>query len=542
MNEASDEARRQEGLVRAALILTSELSLPTVLQKISDLAAELTDAEYAALGVIGPNGRIHEFVTHGVTEEQRSLIGRIPEGHGLLGALISEARPLRLKRLQDDPRSIGFPPNHPPMQSFLGVPVAIRGRVFGNLYLTEKRGAGGFTQEDEDTAVKLAAHAAVAVENARLYFEAQMGQRWLTALNRVSKAILEGEDIDEVLRLVAGNARELVDAAVAAVATPRREHELVIRVVDGDHSETLEGLVFDSESSISADVIRTGEAVVIANAQEDARANHPFVQIGEIGPAIFVPIAVRHRTFGTLAVCNHPDQRKFTQEDLTLVRTFAGQAAVAIEYSRAQEELRRLALVEDRERIAKELHDDIIQSLFAEGMALQASLAMLHDPDAMELRITQSVERIDRVIRDLRNYIFGLQPGAAADRQLDRSLRDLAESFGEAAGVPIEVNTDARAVSRLAGRAADIIQSAREALSNAVRHSGASSIRVGLAASADEAILEIADDGKGFDVKSAEGRGHGLGNLGARADALGATLEIESERGRGTWVRITIPF
>ena len=222
MGDQIDGAGRQEVLVKAALALASELSLPAVLQKISDLACEVAGARYGALGVVGPGGRILEFVTHGVTDEERRRIGRLPEGHGILGALIADARPLRLKRIQDDERSIGFPANHPPMTTFLGVPVAIRGHVFGNLYLTEKAGGAEFTQEDQDSVAQLAAHAAVAVENARLYHEAQMGQRLLTSVNLVARAILEGSEVDEVLRLIAKHARELVNARVATVAGAAR--------------------------------------------------------------------------------------------------------------------------------------------------------------------------------------------------------------------------------------------------------------------------------------------------------------------------------
>jgi signal transduction histidine kinase len=367
--------RRQEILVNAGLMLASELSLPAVLQRIVGMAAELAGARYAALGVVSSAGDIEQFVTHGISDEERARIGPLPHGRGILGALITDARPLRLRRIQDDPRSVGFPPDHPSMTSFLGVPVAVRGNVFGNLYLTEKIGADEFTKDDEDAIVKL-----------------------------------------------------------------------------------------------------------------------------------------------------------------------ASQAGVAIELTRAQEELHRLALIEDRERIAKELHDDVIQSLFAEGMALQAALSMLDDPKALETRLNQSVENIDRVIRDLRNYIFGLRPGVAADHQLDRALRDLAAGFAEGAGASIEVETDPEAVSRLAGRVPDIVQSAREAISNAVRHSGGDQISVTLNLAGDAAILEVIDNGKGFDPERAAGRGHGLANLQARAAALAGELEIESEPGRGTWLRIRIPL
>jgi signal transduction histidine kinase len=261
-----------------------------------------------------------------------------------------------------------------------------------------------------------------------------------------------------------------------------------------------------------------------------------------VGPALFVPLAARDRVLGALSGSNHRKERKFSSDDFTVVQAFAAQAGVALEHARIQEELQRLALVTDRERIAKELHDDVIQSLFAEGMALQASLSMLNDPAALEERITRSVENIDRVIRDLRNYIFGLRPGVAADRQLDRSLRDLATGFEKGTSATIDVTTDDNAVSRLAGRSADVLSAAREGISNAVRHSGGSHITVTLFSSSDEAVLEVADDGSGFDPEQVTGTGQGLGNLRSRAQELGGDLEIESEAGRGTWLRIRIPI
>lgn len=542
MAEPNDEGRRQGVLLKAALALTSELSLPAVLQKIADLACEVADARYGALGVVGPGGRIVEFVTHGMSDAQRERIGRLPEGHGILGALIKDARPLRLPKLQDDPRSIGFPANHPPMTTFLGVPVAIHGKVFGNLYLTEKRDGALFTQGDEDAVVRLAAQAAVAVENARLYHEAQVGQRLLTAVNLVSNAILEGQDIDEVLRLVAQHARELVNARVATVTTPLSDVELILRVADGENAAGLAGTVYPASGSISGEIIDSGEPVVVPDLSSDERSSGPLAQLGTIKGALFVPLAVRGRSFGTLGVGNHDGDDPFSDEDLEMVRAFAAQAAVALEHQRITDELQRLALVEDRERIAKELHDDVIQSLFAEGMALQASLGRVNDPSAMELRISQAVENIDRVIRDLRNYIFGLRPGAMADRQVERSLNELAASFERADGAAIEVAIDPTAASQVAGRAADVVQLAREAISNAVRHSGCDLVRVTLASNAVNVALEVRDDGKGFVYPPTTERGHGLRNLRERAEALGGALSIDSAPGSGTLVRVTIPL
>lgn len=543
VNGSTEDARQHEVLVQAALALASELSLPVVLQKIVDLACEVADARYGALGVVGADEVISEFLTHGVTDEERARIGALPEGHGLLGVLIKDEQVLRMPRIQDDPRSSGFPPNHPPMSSFLGVPVAIRGHVFGNLYLTEKRGAAEFTDGDEDSVVKLAAQAAVAIDNARLFAASQRSQRRLAAVNDVAQALLGGRDVDDVLRLIARAARDLVGARVATIATPHDDPgQLVIRVAEGDAVGDLQGMVFPALDSVSGEVMRTGAPILLQDASSDTRIHQPFVRVGRIGPALFVPLALRGAGFGTLAVGNDPGERRFTDDDLAVVESFAAQAAVALEHARIQDELKRLALVRDRERIAKELHDDVIQSLFAEGMALQASLNMLDDRAAMEARISQAVEHIDRVIRDLRNYIFALTPGAAADHALERSLRDVTEGFADASGLVIELVTDGDASSRLSGKTAEIVQAVREAVSNAVRHSGADHVRVSLACATDVAMLEVADNGKGFDLGEASGRGRGLRNLQARAHALDGELDIESAPGRGTWIRIRIPL
>jgi signal transduction histidine kinase len=540
----SEEARRHEVLVEAGLALVSELSLPIVLQKIVDLACDVADAKYGAVGVVGANGRISEFITHGITQEERDRIGPLPEGHGLLGVLIEKATPLRLRNIRDHMSSSGFPPNHPPMTSFLGVPIAIRGRVFGNLYLTEKKGSEEFTESDEDAVLQLAAQAAVAIENARLYAEAQMSHRRITAVNDVMQAILQGRDARELLPLIANHARELVDAKIATVVTPDEDDpkRLIVRVADGDHAEALGGLVFPSSNSVSGEVMRSNETLVLADALSDRRTHQPFVKLGDIGPAIFAPLAVKDRAFGTLAVGNHPGDRLFSSEDVGLVQTFAAQASVALEQARIQGELKRFALVEDRERIAKELHDDVIQSLFAEGMALQSSLAVVGNPEAMETRITQAVEHIDRVIRDLRNYIFALTPGAAADHALERSLKDVAREFAAASNTDIEVVADPTAAARLSGKTADVLQAAREAISNAVRHSGGDTVRVSLACTTDTAVLEVADNGKGFSPLEAAGKGNGLKNLRSRAESMGGELDIESAPGQGTWVRVRIPL
>src|SRR6266511_3692229 len=420
-----EEERRKDLLIEAGLALASELSLPAVLQRIVELAARVTGARYGALGVLGPGGQISEFYTEGVTQEQRRAIGHIPVGRGILGVLIKEARPLRLHDIKDDPRSVGFPPNHPPMQPFLGAPVKARGRVFGNIYLTREPGARDFIPEDEEALLVLASQAGVAVENARLYDEAHQRERRVEAVREIATAILAGIQSEAVLELVADRARELVGADVAIVAVPAAEPDsLVVAVAVGEHADELRGTVFPRNESVSGEVIASGEPVVLEDAASDGRAFQPVVKLGDMGPAMFVPLVVRGSAFATLSVANLVGGRPFDEDDVALVQTFASQAAVAVEYGRAQRDLHRLAVLEDRERIAKELHDGVIQSLFAVGMGLQATATLSHDPE-LERRIENAVQEMDRVIRDLRNYIFGLLPGIVADRQLDQALRDL---------------------------------------------------------------------------------------------------------------------
>jgi signal transduction histidine kinase len=534
---------RDAELVEAGVALSSELSLETVLQRIVEVAARITDARYCALGVLGADGTISEFITHGVTAEQRAAIGHIPVGRGILGVLIHEAKPLRLAEIAADPRSVGFPPHHPEMHAFLGAPVTSRGMVFGNLYLTKEAGQGEFDEEDERAVVVLAKQAGVAVENARLYEESRLRERWLDAVREIGAAILDGKDPDLALELIARRARELVGADAATVVIPAaEEHHLEVRVAVGASGRELRGTAFPAEGSLSGKVMETGEPIVLEDAREAGLASNPLKASGEIGPMMVVPLTALEQAFGTLSVANLVGGRRFTPDDLTMVESFAKQAVVALEYGRAQQELKRLMLMEDRERIAKELHDGVIQSLFAVGMGLQAT-AMLSRDQEIEQRIESAVSEVDRVIRDLRNYIFGLRPGILADRQLDQALRHLAKDGEEKTGVVIAVDIDPRVAADLGTRGADVIQFTREALSNVGRHAGARTCRLTLRRMEPRtALLEIDDDGKGFDPKAAAGKGQGLENLEARANSLAGTLKIDSSPGEGTTVRVLIPL
>src|SRR6266511_1073690 len=299
------EGDRTRMLLEAGLALSSELSLDAVLQRIIGLAAQVTKARYGALGVLGPDDRIIEFITTGVTPEQRRAIGHPPTGRGILGVLIREARPLRLSEISKDPRSVGFPPNHPPMHSFLGAPVKARGRVFGNIYLTEKQGAPEFTEEDERTLEVLAAQAGVAVENARLHEESRQRERRLEAMGEVATATLSGLRVEEVLGLLARRSRELLGADVATVAVPADEPGmLTLLVVDGEEAESLRGAVFPLEGSISGEVVQSGVPLVFEDVTADPRADQPIMGGGLLGPAAFVPLSGPDRIIGTLCVAN----------------------------------------------------------------------------------------------------------------------------------------------------------------------------------------------------------------------------------------------
>jgi signal transduction histidine kinase len=533
--------QRKDLLLQAGLALSSDLSLETVLQRIVELATRITRARYGALGVLGPDGRIHEFITTGMDEATRRAIGHYPTGGGILGVLIENAEPFRLPDISRDPRSVGFPAHHPPMTSFLGAPVKALGRVYGNIYLTEKQDAREFSAEDEEDLVVLATQAGIAVANAQLYAETKLRERWLDASAEITTATLSNTAIEEVLHLAASRARELVGAELSTIATPNESGDLVVAAASGMLADDLLGTRFSAENSLSGESMRTGSAIVLEDASGDAHLDQPIVRAGTVGPALLVPLTQGRYPFGSLTVANPVGGPPFADGDVRLVMSFAAQASIALEYARVRSELERLVVLEDRERIAKELHDGVIQALFAVGMGLQGT-AMLASDEDLAHRIEGAVAELDRVIRDLRNYIFGLRPGILADRQLGQALQELCADFESKSGVTTVVDIDEEAAAELASRAGDVVQLAREALSNVGRHARAATCRVSLHRRDGSVALEIDDDGDGFDVDSAQGMGNGLANLDGRATALGGTLRIDSVPGEGTTVRLDVPL
>src|SRR5579864_1597856 len=534
------EHDRKDMLLEAGLTLASELSLPIVLQRIVDLAAQVTDARYGAVGVIGAGDELVEFITTGVSSHQRRQIGALPRGRGVLGLLIKDPRSVRIKDIAEHKGSVGFPANHPPMHTFLGAPVQAMGKVFGNIYLAEKRGGGEFSLEDEEALVVLATQAGVAIANASLYEEIRSRQRWLDALRDITGEILAGADADSLLTRIAENARDMAEAQAAViVAATGAGGGLVVAAAVGPNFSSMVGQSVPAGRSISGEVMKTGEPLVFTDAAAERKAYPPIVRAGHVGPAIFVPMRVRGRATGTLMVANLKGGRTFDERTVRLVQTFADQASIAIEYGRAQADQRRVGLMEERERIAKELHDGIIQSLFAVGMGLQGTALMAGSSD-ITARLDSAVTELDRVILDLRNYIFGLRPGILADRQLDEALRVLGEEMRSRSTASVEVDVDAAVAQRLSGRSTDLVQLTREALSNVSRHSQATRATVRLARSGANAVLTIEDDGVGFDPAN-NSFGNGLRNMRERAATLGATLDITSRPGKGTRLQMTLP-
>ncbi|MHB8589438.1 MAG: GAF domain-containing sensor histidine kinase [Candidatus Dormibacteraceae bacterium] len=531
---------RKDVLLEAGLTLASELSLPIVLQRIVDLAAQVTDARFGALGVIGDGGELVEFITTGISARQRRAIGALPRGRGILGLLIQQPKPVRITKIADHPKSVGFPANHPPMNSFLGAPVQAMGKVFGNIYLAEKRSAPRFSQEDEDSVTILATQAGAAIANATLYAETRQRERWLDALQDITSGILGGSDAESLLAGIAEHARDLAGADAATILTASSTPgELVVAAAAGARAANVWGQSVPTSSSISGAVMESGRPLVTEDASADRGAYQPIIRLGRVGPAIFVPLRVRGRATGTLMVANLRGGRGFDGDTVRLVETFADQASVAMEYASAQADVRRVGLMEERERIAKELHDGIIQSLFAVGMNLQSTALMSGSPETAA-RVEGSVGELDKVIRDLRNYIFGLRPGILADRQLDQALRALGEEVQANSGSRVAVKVDSDLAARLSGRSHEIVQLTREALSNVARHANAKSSAVTLVRVGTRAVLTIADDGSGFDARR-DSRGNGLRNMRERTSSLGGKMRITSKKGVGTSLQITFP-
>jgi two-component system, NarL family, sensor histidine kinase DevS len=532
------------GLLEAVVAVGSDLDLETMLHTIVEGAARLADAKYAALGVIGEGARLAAFVPVGLDEREIAAIDHWPEGKGLLGLLIHDPRPLRLTDIETHRESTGFPQGHPPMRGFLGVPVRVRGEVFGNLYLTEKRDGGQFSADDEAVVSALGAAAGVAIENARLYDDSQRQQRWLRASGEVTTQLLSGTEPESVLAALARQARELSIADLAAVALPDHDgNRLIIEYADGDGADGASGLVLSFGESLSGRVYETGQREVIADFATDERAaTAARMALSHIGPAVLFPLGVPGNVRGVFTIGRRRGSLPFPEPAVDVVATFAAQAGIALELAGRRRDAQRLLVFEDRDRIARDLHDHVIQRLYAAGLALQG-MAPLASTRADSARIQGVVDELDNAILDIRTAIFSLH---ARTQEAAPSLRaqivgiadEMTPTLGFAPMIRLGGGLDDNVT---ADRGEHLLAVLREGLSNAARHARAS--QVDISAEADgELRLRITDNGIGI---ASDVRRSGLRNMAERAAHLGGTFVVaaaDPTAGTGTALDWRVPL
>lgn len=535
VGEVVTNRERLRALLDAVVGIGTDLDLRSTLQRIVESACELVGARYGALGVIGPDRLLHDFIVHGISDELHAKIGDLPHGRGVLGLLIDDPRPLRMPDITQHPQSFGFPPNHPPMHSFLGVPVRIRDHVFGNLYLAEKQGAAEFTEDDEEIVVALAAAAGVAIENARLYALAHRRERWLAATAEITSVLLGEVRRTDALTLVARRAREVAEAELALVLLyDEDERQFTVEVVDGadGSARKLVGEVLPADETTFVGSVTERRHELLENLAEAAPWSHPVVA----GPAVVSPLAAADTLHGVLVIAHLPDHGPAAEDDVALLGSFAGQAALAMERARGQEERELLVVLEDRERIARDLHDVVIQRLFATGLQLQSG-AMNARPEVAK-RINQAVDDLDATIRDIRRTIFELRtPMSAALRtEIREAIEVAAESLGYRPDLDLVGPIDSAVPDQLRPELTAVL---REALSNAVRHAHADRVSVRVQVDAGWVTVTVTDDGVGCDPEAARS---GLVNLRERAERLGGEFQLSRVTPHGTELRWRVPL
>ena len=545
MDALSVTEGRLRALFAAGLAVTSELSLDALLKRIVEAAAELTGARYAALGVIDANGsELEQFITHGVDDDLRAEIGDLPLGRGILGVLIRDAQPLRLHDLADDPRSVGFPPGHPPMRSFLGVPILLRGVAYGNLYLTEKPGGGDFTDEDEELVTLLAGQAAVAIENARLYEASTRWSRQLQSLQEVGNALATETDIEKLLDLVVRRLRELLEARVVALALPIGSDELRFAAVAG--ADDLLGTTFSRSESKSGAVLERRRSERIDSVLDDPEVHQEVSRQVAARTGMWVPLVARDQAIGVLEIHDKagPDPR-FDHDDFRLAETFAARAAVAVELSQrvARDAVRRVVQAQEleRQRLARELHDETGQALTSILLGLKPLEEALADHPA-QATLAGLREQVVNALQGVRRLAVELRPAVLDDYGLVPALERLITAFGEQSDTRIDFHSalgEARLPSDMETALYRVVQ---ESLTNIVKHANAKHVSVSLARRPPGVAVVIEDDGAGFDQRAVRADGIGLLGMRERLALLDGRLEIESRPGAGTTVVAEVPL
>jgi signal transduction histidine kinase len=560
-------------LVDAGIFLSSELQLDKVLDRIVETACKIVGCRYGAVGVVNAERTgLSNFVYRGISEAERELIGDLPLGHGLLGALIDDPRPIRLDDLGADPRSVGFPENHPPMKSFLGVPVAAKGNVFGNLYLTEKKGGGPFTEEDERLAIVLAAQAGVAVENARLYKQAKAVEEQATLrlreiefVQEIGHALLAEFDPKRVLRMIVHHARGLVGGDTAAIALLDDDGVFRLRVAAGKNAGAMEGLEIPFEGSYSQLAMTTLESVMVKDSLNDSRVDPTIARTVGGRSSIIAPLTDQKGAVGVLGVVR-PDPNAFDKEDLFMAKRFADLASLALRNARLiaaerervhieaeltaarlREDLRAQALrdivrgqEEERRRIARELHDSFGQSLASILLGLKVVEQERTLPEA-RARLADLREVTAEAASEVRRIALELRPSALDDLGLTPVVERLAADVGERTGVRVSTSI------ALGGRLHEDVETvvyriAQEAVTNAVKYALARKISLALSDTDGTVTLVVSDDGRGFDVGSVKREGLGLVGMEERAALVGGKVIVDSNPGTGTTVTLEVPI
>ncbi|MFD7867165.1 GAF domain-containing protein [Streptomyces sp. NPDC059783] len=542
-----DEVRgardRLNGLLEAVMSVGRELDLPQVLRGIVEAAVTLVDAEYGALGVIGSDDDLVEFLPVGIGDEVRERIGALPSGHGILGELIRHPAPLRLRELSEHPASYGFPAHHPPMHSFLGVPVRVRDEVFGNLYLTEKRGARDFDEDDEAVVSTLAVAAGIAIENARLYEEGRRRQRWLAASSDFTSALLSGAAEAEVLEGMLARAVAIAGADLGAFYLVGPDGELTGSLALGEEADAHRGIVLPSSEGTLAAVALADGMVTVDDVAADPRITRRPDRWERFGPAVAVTVGTKEKLSGVLVLARRRGRTAFTAVEIAALPGFAAQAALALELAGRRRDAERASLLEDRDRIARDLHDLAIQRLFATGMTLRSVRPFIEHPEGVE-RLTRAIDDLDATVKIIRTTVFGLREhgrAGSAPKLRSRVLRAVDDARPLLACVPalrMEGLIDTEVPEEVADQVIAVIG---EALSNVARHARASRVETSVVADAGRVVVTVTDDGVGLPE---EIRRSGLRNLAERAERLGGSLTVRTRPAprRGTELVWRVPL
>ena len=533
-------------LVDAGIALTSELSLDALLQRIVETAAELTDARYGALGVIDKTGQsLERFLTTGVDAQTHAAIGDLPRGRGILGVLIREAKPLRLHDIADDPRSVGFPRHHPAMKAFLGVPIVLRGVPYGNLYLTEKHDGADFTAEDEELTQLLAAQAAVAIENARLYESSTRWLRQLESLNEISTALASELELEPLLALVARRLRELVDARLVLIALPEGD-VLRIAATDGEAGDGAVGMELEFGSSKAGRVLERGRSERVDSVLEDPEIDQQAARRLGVHSALFVPLVARGRRIGVvIAHDKSGPSPSFTDDDLRLAETLAVRAAVAVDLSErvTRDAVRRVVEAQEleRRRLARELHDETGQALTSILLGLKP-LERSAESEETLAAVDAVRELVVSTLQDVRRLAVELRPTALDDFGLAPAVQRLADTFREQSGLHVDLESqlgEERLPSEVETALYRVVQ---EALTNIVKHADAGRVSILLSRKDGSVVAVVEDDGSGFDPGASREDALGLAGMRERAALVGGRLQIESAVGAGTTLVAEVPL